>query len=328
MKFFKYILFILKDYIYIRNILFILGIFMNVNLKDLNRIVALGGGHGLARVMLSLSDLGSKLTGIVVTSDDGGSAGIIRKFEGGIAWGDIRNCLNQLTTKSSIISNILKYRFKCNSKLFGHSLGNLILKILDNLSMRPLEVINIMRTLLEIESYLIPMSEEAVDLIAISEDNLLIYGETAIDVLKKPPKYLKLCPNVYPTIEGLEFIHEADLILIGPGSFYTSLMPFFLIKEIVVALKKSTANIIFINNLSRETSPAASDLTLLEKLLIIKKYIGKEIIDALIVSSETNIKGIKDCLIIKESFQSIDIPYFHNCAILKNSLNKIVQFMY
>ncbi|WDI78508.1 uridine diphosphate-N-acetylglucosamine-binding protein YvcK [Candidatus Purcelliella pentastirinorum] len=298
---------------------------MNIYLKNLNRVVALGGGHGLGRVMSSLSYLGSKLTGIVVTSDNGGSSGRIRQSEGGIAWGDLRNCLNQLITKHNAISNIFNYRFKGTGDLSGHNLGNLLLKALDNFSIRPLEAVNIIRALFKIKSFLIPMTEKAVDLVAIDKNDVLVYGETAIDVLQSPPKYLKLYPDVSPTIEGLKSINEADLILIGPGSFYTSLIPILLIKEIALSLKNTTAVVVFIDNLSNEISLAASSLTIFEKVLIMEKYIGEKIIDVLIVTPNVNIKGVENRLIIKDFLEDVNIPYNHDIFLLKKALDKVIK---
>ena len=133
---------------------------MNRTLADLDRVVALGGGHGLGRVMSALAPLGSRLTGIVTTTDNGGSTGRIRRSEGGIAWGDMRNCINQLITEPGVGSAMFEYRFTGNGELAGHNLGNLILKALDHLSVRPLEAINIIRNLLKVDAFLIPMSEQ------------------------------------------------------------------------------------------------------------------------------------------------------------------------
>lgn len=91
-------------------------------LHKLGQVVALGGGHGLGRVMSSLSLLNSQLTGIVTTTDNGGSTGRIRRSEGGIAWGDMRNCLNQLITEQSIASTMFEYRFAGDGELGGHNL--------------------------------------------------------------------------------------------------------------------------------------------------------------------------------------------------------------
>lgn len=166
----------------------------NRTLADLDRVVALGGGHGLGRVMSALSPLGSRLTGIVTTTDNGGSTGRIRRSEGGIAWGDMRNCLNQLIAEPSVASAMFEYRFSGNGELAGHNLGNLMLKALDHLSVRPFEAINLIRNLLKVDAFLIPMSEQPVDLVAIDSEGHQVYGETEIDQMQLPPQELMLSP--------------------------------------------------------------------------------------------------------------------------------------
>lgn len=211
---------------------------------DLDRVVALGGGHGLGRVMSSLSSLGSRLTGIVTTTDNGGSTGRIRRSEGGIARGDMRNCLNQLIAEPSIASAMFEYRFSGNGELSGHNLGNLMLKAPDHLSVRPLEAINLIRNLLKVDAFLIPMSEQPVDLMAIDHEGHEVYGEVNIDQLPRVPKELMLSPPVPATREAVEAIAEADLILIGPGSFYTSLLPILLLDEMAQALRRTPATMV------------------------------------------------------------------------------------
>jgi uncharacterized cofD-like protein len=110
----------------------------NRTFADLDRVVALGGGHGLGRVMSSLSSLGSRLTGIVTTTDNGGSTGRI-DVPKAASRGDMRNCLNQLITEPSVASAMFEYRFGGNGELSGHNLGNLMLKALDHLSVRLLK---------------------------------------------------------------------------------------------------------------------------------------------------------------------------------------------
>ncbi|WP_210494600.1 gluconeogenesis factor YvcK family protein [Pantoea ananatis] len=298
---------------------------MNRTLADLDRVVALGGGHGLGRVMSALSPLGSRLTGIVTTTDNGGSTGRIRRAEGGIAWGDLRNCINQLITEPSVASAMFEYRFTGNGELAGHNLGNLILKALDHLSVRPLEVVNIIRNLLKVDAFLIPMSEHPVDLVATDSEGNAVYGETAIDAMQLPPQELMLHPAVQPTREALDAVAEADLILIGPGSFYTSLMPILLMKEMAQALRRTPANMVFIGNLGRELSPAAATLTVADKLAMMEHYIGKRVIDAIVVGPSTDVSRVENRLIIREPQEAADIKYRHDRQLLRAALEHAVQ---
>ncbi|MBM3072041.1 uridine diphosphate-N-acetylglucosamine-binding protein YvcK [Enterobacter sp. RHBSTW-00994] len=297
----------------------------NRTFADLDRVVALGGGHGLGRVMSSLSSLGSRLTGIVTTTDNGGSTGRIRRSEGGIAWGDMRNCLNQLITEPSVASAMFEYRFGGNGELSGHNLGNLMLKALDHLSVRPLEAINLIRNLLKVDAFLIPMSEYPVDLMAIDTEGHEVYGEVNIDQLTLPPKELMTYPSVPATREAVEAIAEADLILIGPGSFYTSLMPGLLVKELAQALRRTPAPVVYIGNLGRELSPAAASLKLEDKLSLMEQYVGKKIIDAVVVGPKTDVSGIQGRVVVQEPLEADDIKYRHDRHLLREALEKAIQ---
>ncbi|MCT4740085.1 uridine diphosphate-N-acetylglucosamine-binding protein YvcK [Raoultella ornithinolytica] len=291
---------------------------------DLDRVVALGGGHGLGRVMSSLSSLGSRLTGIVTTTDNGGSTGRIRRSEGGIAWGDMRNCLNQLIAEPSIAAAMFEYRFSGNGELSGHNLGNLMLKALDHLSVRPLEAINLIRNLLKVDAFLIPMSEQPVDLMAIDHEGHEVYGEVNIDQLPRVPKELMLSPPVPATREAVEAIAEADLILIGPGSFYTSLLPILLLDEMAQALRRTPATMVFIDNLGKEHSPAAN-LTLADRVGIMEHYIGKRVIDAIVVGPKTDTTGLENRAIVQTPLDAADVPYRHDRVLLRNALEKAIQ---
>ncbi|MBK0004318.1 MULTISPECIES: uridine diphosphate-N-acetylglucosamine-binding protein YvcK [Erwiniaceae] len=299
----------------------------NRTLADLDRVVALGGGHGLGRVMSALSPLGSRLTGIVTTTDNGGSTGRIRRSEGGIAWGDMRNCLNQLIAEPSVASAMFEYRFAGNGELAGHNLGNLMLKSLDHLSVRPLEAINLIRNLLKVDAFLIPMSEQPVDLVAVDAEGHLVYGETEIDQMSQRPQELRLSPVVSATREAVEAIAEADLILIGPGSFYTSLMPVLLVPELAQALRRSPATMVFIGNLGKELSPAAAKLTVADKLEIMEKAIGKRVIDALVVGPVSDTSLLSDRVVVQEPLEANDIRYRHDRQLLRNALEHAIQAM-
>ncbi|MBX7019184.1 uridine diphosphate-N-acetylglucosamine-binding protein YvcK, partial [Providencia rettgeri] len=298
----------------------------NCSLADLRHVVALGGGHGLGRVMSSLSSLGSRLTGIVTTTDNGGSTGRIRRSEGGIAWGDMRNCLNQLITEPSIASAMFEYRFSGNGELSGHNLGNLMLKSLDHLSVRPLEAINLIRNMLKVDAQLIPMSESPVDLMAVDEMGNEVYGEVNVDALSEVPKELRLYPTVKATGEALEAIHQADLIIIGPGSFFTSLMPLLLLEEIASALHECKAPMIYIGNLAKEISSPAANLSLPEKLQMMEHYIGCKKIDALILGPRTQIDNISgERKIIQRVLEADDIPYRHDRKLLLQAIEAAIQ---
>ncbi len=297
------------------------------NLEQLNHIVAIGGGHGLGRVMSSLSFMKERLTGIVTTTDNGGSTGRIRSHHGGIAWGDLRNCLNQIIAKPTTASAVFEYRFGGNGELAGHNLGNLILKALEDMHIRPTEAINLIRNFLRVKSFLIPMSEQPVDLGAVLQSGERIVGEVAIDNLEEMPIELFLEPNVQATPEAVEAITNADVILFGPGSFLTSIMPTLLVPEIIDALKQSRAKKIFIDNLGIEHSPAAN-LTLSDRIHWIHHVIGKNIIDGVITPPELAGKiDNLDVKILGHKLNADDVIYRHDRDLLCASINEMIGIL-
>lgn len=230
------------------------------------KVVAIGGGHGLGRVLAALKVFGSNATGIVTTTDNGGSTGRLRYCQGGIAWGDTRNCINQLITEPSVESMMFEYRFKGEGELNGHNLGNLMLASLDNLSVRPLDAIKLIRHMLKVDVNIVPMSEHPSDLKALSLSGHWVHGETSVDEMQGELTRLDLEPNVPATDEGISAIEKADCIILGPGSFLTSIMPPLLLPEIGQAINNNKkAKLVFIENLSPESGPAGK-MSLKQKL--------------------------------------------------------------
>lgn len=228
---------------------------MQPPLHQFTNIVALGGGHGLGRLLSALQGVGSRLTGIVTTSDNGGSSGRLRQTQGGIAWGDLRNCINQLVTEPSTGSRLFEYRFSGEGELAGHNLGNLMLLALNHMSVRPLEAITLIRHMLGVQAQIIPMSETPTDLMGLSACGTRVFGETSIDAWHDLPEQLLLSPAVEATPEAVDAILQADLLLIGPGSFLTSLLPPLLVPELTQAIRQTRACCIFLANLEPELGP-------------------------------------------------------------------------
>lgn len=247
-------------------------------LNQFSNVVAIGGGHGLGRVLSSLSFLGPRLTGIVATTDNGGSTGRLRQEKDCIAWGDLRHCLSQLAGPPSIGSLLFEYRFEDNSELNNHNLGNLILLALDELCVRPLDAVNLIRKLLNIETKVIPMSEQSTHLVAIQSCGNRIFGEVQVDEMKEDPIALSLEPMVEATQEAYMAIENADLIILGPGSFLTSIMPPLLLPLLSQALSHSCAKIILIENLTEEPS-AAANFSLEKRLHWFKQVLGNKAVD-------------------------------------------------
>jgi len=255
-----------------------------MQLKKLN-IVAIGGGHGLGRVLSTLSFMGTQLTGIVTTTDNGGSTGRLRKRSSTIAWGDLRNCLTQLVDEKSIGSQLFNFRFEGEDELGGHNLGNLILYGLGKVQSSPMDSIKLVRRLLRVRTQVLPMSETPTDLMAFYPEGRCRLGELSVDDMPIMPNDLMLAPLVKSITPCKEAIKNADLIILGPGSFLTSVVPPLLVRDITKALERRKGHCVFIENIVSEQSPAAQ-LTLDEKLNWIEKNIGSLPIDSVICQDE------------------------------------------
>lgn len=298
-----------------------------LRLSEMQQVVALGGGHGLGRVMSSLAFLQERLVGIVTTTDNGGSTGRIRSQQGGIAWGDLRNCLTQIIVKPSVASALFDYRFSGYGELAGHNLGNLILKALESMHIRPLEGMNLVRELLHVNSILIPMSESPVHLAAQLPSGSTIVGEVSIDALAEVPQYLSLIPSVKATPEAVKAIAQAELILLGPGSFLTSIMPVLLIEELAFAIQQSQAKVVFIDNLALETGPAG-ELSLNDRVQWIERQIGYQRLNAVITTLTSTEKLPQHIYVLRQDLHSEDICYRHDRSKLCQAIDEIAQMLF
>ncbi|MFT6917829.1 MAG: putative cofD-like protein [Cognaticolwellia sp.] len=288
-----------------------------MQLKELN-VVAIGGGHGLGRVLSTLSFLGNQLTGIVTTTDNGGSTGRLRKRSSSIAWGDLRNCLTQLVDEKSVGSQLFDFRFNGNDELGGHNLGNLILYGLGEIHSRPLDSIKLVRRLLKVKTPVLPMSETPTDLMAFYSKGRCRIGEVSVDNMSVMPKNLMLAPLVKTLPSCVEAILNADLIILGPGSFLTSVIPPLLVRDISNALNQTNAHRVFIDNIVAENSPAAA-LSLDEKLAWIEENVGCLPIDSAICHDASITSKHID--VYHHELSSDTVSHFHSRDKLISALN-------
>jgi uncharacterized cofD-like protein len=292
-----------------------------MQLKKLN-IVAIGGGHGLGRVLSTLSFMGNKLTGIVTTTDNGGSTGRLRKRSSTIAWGDLRNCLTELVDENSIGSQLFNFRFEGEDELGGHNLGNLILYGLGKVQSSPMDSIKLVRRLLGVKTQVFPMSETPTDLMAFYPEGRCRLGELSVDDMPIMPTDLMLAPLVKSVTACIDAIKNADLIILGPGSFLTSVVPPLLVRDIAKALDKRKGHCVFIDNVVAEQSPAAK-LTLDEKLDWIKRNIGCLPIDS-VICQDKNISSDKVNIICQDLSQN-KVAHHHDNKKLIQALETCIK---
>ncbi|CAB0150046.1 Putative gluconeogenesis factor [Pseudidiomarina piscicola] len=282
----------------------------------LRRVTAIGGGHGLGRVLASLQFLQCRLVGIVATTDNGGASGLLRQSHQTIAWGDIRNCLSQLV-EQPLAADVLNYRFTDDPNLAGHNFGNLLLHTLNQLSARPLDGIQLLSRLLNVTTRLLPMSEHPVDLVADTHEGLECFGELLVDQLNEMPEALRLSSEVTATPEALKHLKRSDLIILGPGSFLTSIMPPLLVDKIVETIVSSNAPVIFIDNLLPEHSPAG-ELPVSERINWLHSSVGHQLIDMVITNHHDRHLTVPYINSIKAAAAA---PQRHDKESLRRTLN-------
>ncbi len=292
-----------------------------MQLKQL-KIVAIGGGHGLGRVLSTLSFMADNLTGIVTTTDNGGSTGKLRKRSSSIAWGDLRNCLTELVDENSIGSQLFNFRFDGSDELGGHNLGNLILYGLGQIQSRPLDSIKLVRRLLHVKTQVLPMSETPTDLMAFYAEGRCRVGELSVDEMPVMPKNLMLAPLVKTLDHCIEAIASADLIIIGPGSFLTSIVPPLLVRDISKALCQRKGHSVFIDNIIAENSPAAA-LSIDEKLRWLEDNVGCLPIDS-IITQDASLCSDKVSVLCKDLSHN-KLPHHHDKQKLIQALETCAE---
>lgn len=217
------------------------------------KVVAIGGGTGLSTMLRGLKKFTRNLTAVVTVADDGGGSGILRRDMGMLPPGDIRHCMESLANTEPIMQKLLTYRFTEGS-LAGQSMGNLILAALNGITGSFEEAVAQMSQVLAITGRILPVTSADVALEAVFENGAKVVGESKIFSFKKEQDcridHVNLIPSRPAALpEALQAIGEADLIILGPGSLYTSVIPNLLVEGVAQAIAQSAALKIYVCNI-------------------------------------------------------------------------------
>ena len=256
-------------------------------------LVAMGGGTGLSTLLSGLKELVGKssesiwiesLSAIVTVSDDGGSSGRLRDELQMLPPGDIRNCMIALSEDSSLLSRLFRHRFRGDGELGGHSFGNLFLAALTEVTGDFTEAIRLSSEVLTSKGHIYPATISDVRLVAELENGNVVRGETSITASHSRIRRLRLEPEqCVPLPQVLKAIRGADVITVGPGSLYTSILPNLLVSQVSRVIGESQATKIFINNLM--TQPGETDgYTAREHLETVKRYAPEIHFDFVVVN--------------------------------------------
>lgn len=252
--------------------------------RELPRIVVMGGGTGLSVMLRGLKEKPLDITAIVTVADDGGSSGILRQELQMPPPGDIRNVLTALADVEPSLSEMLKYRFPNGTGLAGHSLGNLILAAMTDITGDFVAGIRELSRVLAVRGRVLPAANQAIALNAEMIDGTIVVGESAIPQAGQRIKRVFLEPEQVEALpEAVQALQEADAILVGPGSLYTSIIPTLLVPKLAQAVKESDAVKIFVCNVM--TQPGETDnYKVSDHLEAIQQHVGEHLFDYVIVN--------------------------------------------
>ena len=272
------------------------------------KIVLLGGGTGASTILRGLKYFPVDITAIITVSDNGRSTGRLRKEFSTPAVGDIRHVLSNLSTLPSEVKDIMEYRMSTYSDLNGHAMGNLLLTAFYQKTGSLKKSIEYFSQLLGVEHTVLPLSEDCLTLMGETEDGEIIEGEDEITHANK--QYKRIFYKEEPTIsqEVFDAIEEADLILLSMGSLYTSIMPHLICQDVVSAIRKSKAKVMYVCNAM--TQPGETDnFGVSDHVKTLEKYLGKNTIDSVIVSNTVLPQEILDKYAREEEKDLVKIDY-------------------
>lgn len=288
------------------------------------KIVVIGGGTGLSTMLRGLKYYTSNITAIVTVGDNGGGSGVLREDLGMLPPGDIRNCILALADTEPIMEELLQYRFK-DGRLKNQSFGNLFLAAMDGISDNFEDAVQKMSSVLAVTGKVLPVTLDDMQLVAELENGNTVLGESEIpeEVIRQHSriKRLKIEPETAePLEESIKAIKEADAIIMGPGSLYTSVISNLLVKKIGTAVRKSDAIKIYVSNIM--TQPGETHgFTVTDHLNILRKYGGKDIVNYVV----TNNGSVPDDIRERYEAEGSEVVKFNKKEIKELGINYVQE---
>ena len=293
----------------------------------MKKVVILGGGTGLSTLLSGLKLFPIDITAVVSVADDGASTGRLREEFNIPAVGDLRKVLVSLSEVEPLVEELLEYRFKTNSDLCGHATGNLLLTALFNITGNLTESLTALSSILNIKGKILPFTEDNAILVAHTKDGQIIEGESHITKAFKQIDYIEYKKKVHATPQVINALKEADLIIIGIGSLYTSVIPNLLDKEVSKVLKKSKAKKMYVSNIMTEHGET-DNYSVSDCIKQINKYADEPFIDVVLAN---NGSISDDILELYKEEKSKPIPLDEenlkamNIKVISDNLVKIVN---
>ncbi len=259
-------------------------VYLRRRLSRRPRIVCIGGGHGLSNLLRGLKEYTSNLTAIVTVADDGGSSGRLRAELGMLPPGDFRQCLVALSDAEPLMSELFQYRFDGGNGLHGHSFGNLFLAAMIGVTGNFDQALRESSRVLNVRGQILPSTLATVTLSAELADSRVVAGEHHITAAGGGIRRVALEPatvDAYP--EAIAAIRNADMVVIGPGSLYTSVLPNLLVEGIAAALRESMALRVYVCNVATEAGET-DHYDVAEHVAAMERHVGSGILDVVLAN--------------------------------------------
>ncbi|MGC6770166.1 gluconeogenesis factor YvcK family protein [Enterococcus sp. LJL51] len=290
------------------------------------KIVVVGGGTGLPVILKSLRNQGAEITAVVTVADDGGSSGEIRKSMNLTPPGDLRNVLVALSDMPQLYEDIFQYRFNKDDEYFAnHAIGNLIIAAVSEMRGSTYEAIQLLSKMMHVDGHIYPSSERPLTLHAIFKDGTGAVGESRIGLARKTIDHVFVTntnDDEQPTAarKVVKAIEEADMIVLGPGSLFTSILPNLVIGEIGDAILKRTGEVVYICNIMTQKGET-EHFTDADHIRVLHDHLGEKFVDTVLVNTEPVPDGYMDFEIYDEYL----VQVVHDFQGLRNEGCRVIS---
>jgi uncharacterized cofD-like protein len=317
------------------------------------KVVVMGGGTGLPVILRNLKGHDVDITAIVTVADDGGSSGIIRDYVNVVPPGDIRNVVVSLSQLSPIVLQLFQYRFDSNDQFFaGHALGNLVIAALSEMRHGIFDAVQELSNIMEVDGHIYPAANEPLELNAEFSDGTTLTGESEITAAHKLIKRVWVTSSAHQDIapqavdEVINAIMDADQIVLGPGSLFTSILPNLMIENVGEALRQTSAEVIYICNIMTQKGETEK-FTDADHVRVLNEHLHQNVINTVLVNTKKvpdeyidyqrwnemsrqvkhDFKGLRDqdCRVISSDFLELrDNGAFHNGQLVVDELMNLI----
>ena len=307
------------------------------------RIVAIGGGHGLATLLRGLKLYTRNITAVVTVADDGGSSGRLRESFGILPPGDIRNCLAALSNDEQMLTQLFQYRFSSQGELEGHSFGNLLITALAEITGSFESAVAESGKVLSVSGRVLPSTLHDVKLVADMQlpnvpIQVRVQGESRIPKMAGKVRRIWLEPNnapAYPPV--IKAILNADMIVVGPGSLYTSLLPNLLVQDLLGAMHASRAVKVYICNIATQSGETDA-YTCYDHVRSLEEHVGDSVFDVVLCNDnfegqlsedsrwvEVDEKSLADSRVRTADLTDVQFPWRHDSHKLAETLSEVLD---